>query len=322
MSAFWHRLRRSAGDDPAQNPAEMEEEMRFHLEMAVQRYIQAGLDAAEAKRRAIADFGGVRQQQESAADERRSAWWDVLRQDVRFGLRTLRRNIGFTAAVSTTMALGVAGAAAMFSVVYAVMVRPLPVRHPEQLVYIGWDFGGGKINSNLSPYQFDFVRRNARGIAGATTVRGANVDMTRGESTEPALAYSVTEGFFTVFARQPTVGRMFSSDEWQTRDSHVAIISHSLWKRAFAGEEQVLSRTIRLNAIDYRIVGVMPEGSDIPGAIPAPDVLLPLQFVADVRETTSDAVEPVDIVPATGKTAREVRARRWPCPAVPPVRLR
>jgi predicted permease len=282
MSKLWSS--RSSDEDPSDNRDEMDEEMRFHLEMAIDRYMRSGLDRNEARRRAIADFGGVRQQQETAADERSLAWWDVLRQDLRFAARTLRRNIGFTAAVSATMALGIAGAAAMFSVVYAVLLRPLPVDKPEQLLYIGWDFGAGKANTSLSPYQLEFTRRNAQGLAGVTTFRTVDAQLTRGEATEQVSATSVTDDFFVVFARQPRLGRAFTRDEWQTKDSRVAIITDALWKRDFGGDEQVLTRMIRLNNADYRVVGVMPPGIVVPGAMPAPDIFLPLRLVADVRD--------------------------------------
>jgi predicted permease len=284
MSIFSRWLRRSADDDLSTNRAEMEEEMRFHLDMAVERYMRSGLGAAEANRRATADFGGVRQQQESAADERSGAWWDILRQDLRFGARTLRRNIGFTTAVSVTMALGVAGAAAMFSVVYAVLLRPLPIEKPNQLVYVGWDYGGGKTITSLSPYEFEFIRRNGQGLTGITTFSSRDAQLAQGETTEQVTLTSIANDFFVVYARQPKLGRAFSRDEWRTKDSRVAIISDALWKRSFGGDEQVLSRTIRLNSADYRVVGIMPPGVTLPGAVPAPDVFVPFQLVADVRD--------------------------------------
>jgi predicted permease len=108
--------------------------------------------------------------------------------------------------------------------------------------------------------------------------------LTRGESTEQIITTSVTDDFFVVFARQPRLGRAFSRDEWQSKESRVAILTDALWKRAFGGDEQVLTRTIRLNNADYRVVGVMPPGIIIPGAISAPDVFLPLHLVTNVRD--------------------------------------
>ena len=258
MTSLWRKLTGWGADrDLASHRDDMEEEMRFHLDMAVARFIRAGHGEADARRMALATFGGVARHQEGAADDRRGAWLDVLRQDVRYGLRTFVRNPGFTAAVCATIALGIAGTAAMFSIVYGVLLRPLPVPHPEQLTYVGWNFGGGQAFPSLTGYQFDFLRRNARGLAGAAAFQQVTVDLSSDGTPDKASALRVSPEFFAVLQHAPVRGRGFVAEEFQSLASPIAVISDGLWRREFAADSNILARTLAVGRSKLRIVGVM-----------------------------------------------------------------
>ena len=149
---------------------EMDEEMRFHLEMATRRNIERGMVPDEARRVARAAFGGMAQQQEAALDAVPGHWLDDLRADLTYAVRTLRRNPGFAASVVMTLALGIGANTAIFSVVNGVLIRPLPVPDPERLTYVGWDYGKGGPGA-LSPYKIDFVKRHTSSFAGLTTYK-------------------------------------------------------------------------------------------------------------------------------------------------------
>jgi len=128
---------------------ELDDEVRFHVEMQTQKNVQAGMSPTEARRAALLKFGGVEQTREAARDTRK-LWLDSIWQDLRFGLRGLRRNPGFTAAVVLTLGLGIGANSAIFSVVNGLMLRPLPVRDADRLTVLAVSNGPGDMPEALS----------------------------------------------------------------------------------------------------------------------------------------------------------------------------
>lgn len=226
---------------------DMDEEMLFHLEMATRRNIDRGLSPDEARRHALATFGGVRQHQETAREAVPGNWLDQLRQDFGYAARTLRRNTTFTASVVLTLALGVGATTAIFSVVNGVLLRPLPVPDPERFAYVGWAFRPEGFTV-LSNFKFDYLRRHNRSFSSLTTYRTTEREL--GDDVDARLVTAIRAGqdFFQVIGVHPRLGRGFVAEEYQVGGPGAAVLSDALWKTAFGLSAMPSSRSIAVSA--------------------------------------------------------------------------
>ena len=245
--------------------ADLEEEMRLHLELRQQEQLQSGMTADDARAAARRRFGNTTYLKE----ESRLAWgWEWLEnaaQDVRYGLRVLRKSPGFSAIAILTIALGIGATTAIFSVVDATLLQPLPYPQPEQLVSIRDDFpglGGRDVGLNepewqdlqhsgifqyVSPTWFD--ENNLTGLSQPTKVR----------------IVIVAPNYFALLGVKPQLGRAFNPEDHSPGLLTEVLIGDGLWKRAFGGDPGILGKSIRMDTDLYRIVGVMPAGFDAPG---------------------------------------------------------
>ena len=261
---------------------EMDEEMRFHLEMATRRNVERGMAPDEARRQALATFGGETHHQETAKDGVPGQWLDGFRQDLKYAVRTLRRNKGFAAAVVLTLALGIGANTAIFSVVNGVLLRPLPVPNPHEIVMIGWDFGKGTQNQTLSAYEYDYLRRHNRSFVGVTTHRMTSRELGEAGQTRMVGGIRVAGDFFRVIGYGPALGRAFADEEYRPGGPSVAILSDALWRTEFAADRSIIGRVIRLEGKPVTVVGVMPTTFRFPGATLAnSELLLPYQLDPD-----------------------------------------
>jgi predicted permease len=261
VSRFLDRLRLRFSEAPERG---MDEEMRFHLEMATRRNIERGLPPDEARRKALAAFGGVRHHQESAVEATPRHRVDQLRQDLRYAARTLRRNPGFTTSIVLTLALGIGANTAIFSVVNGVLLRPLPVPDPERLAFVGWEFGPGGF-AVLSNYTFDYLRRHTASFVGLTAYRTTEREL--GDGTDSRFVSAVRAGadFFQVMGVAPTRGRGFLPEEYREGGPDVAVLSDGLWRSAFGADSTIVGREIRYGGASYTVVGILPPTFRVPG---------------------------------------------------------
>jgi len=193
--------------------SETDDELRFHLEMATRRNVERGMSPEHARRQALATFGGFVHHRESAHDAVPGQWLDGLRQDLRYAVRSLRRNAGFATTVVLTLALGIGANTAIFSVVNGVLLRPLPVRDPEQLAYVGWTFGKSDTIGALSALEIDYLRRNATAFSAVTTYRTSERNLGSNQGVRPVRGLRVAPEFFDVIGSAPAIGRGFGSEE-------------------------------------------------------------------------------------------------------------
>jgi putative ABC transport system permease protein len=233
-------------------------EIEAHLELETERLREQGLSEEEARRAARRAFGNLTRAQERFYESGRWLWWDHLVQDLRFGLRMLRKNPGFTAVVVMTLALGIGSTTAMFTVIDGVLLRPLPLPNSEQLMAIR----GLTEPEMIDPLVWWGHNRSFGQLANWFS-GGVNLSWEgRGERTPAAV---VSANFFAVLGVRPILGRGFIADEETPGNSHVAVLGYGLWTEMFGNDRGVLTRSVRLNGIPHIIVGVMPPGFSFPG---------------------------------------------------------
>ncbi len=251
---------------------ELEEEMRFHHEMKVQELVEKGVDEEEARWSARREFGNS----SLMMDDSRNAWrFGVLEtslQDIRYGLRTLRRNKVFTSAVILTLALGIGANTAIFTLVDSVMLRYLPVERPAELVLLGTPTGMSMIRADgpgerspnfLSHPLYREFREHSRVFSDVTAISSfpwnAYVSPDAG-SLDKAHARVVTGNFFTVLGVQAARGRTFTLDDDKGPGANpVVVLSHAFWSRKYGQDPSVVGRTMRINGIEYTVLGVTPR---------------------------------------------------------------
>jgi predicted permease len=198
---------------------------------------------------------------------------ETLIQDVRYGLRMLRKNLGFTAVIVVTLALGIGANTALFSVVDAVLLRPLPYRQPEQLVSVKADLPGvNLIDAGMSQPELDDFQKRSGVFAEISAVWPINANITGREKPERVEANAVSTNFFALLAAKPALGRVFNDADSREGFSEGAVISDSLWHSMFGGDPNVLGQAIRLDTDLYTIIGVMPPEFRHPGRTLGHDV--------------------------------------------------
>lgn len=287
MRRAWQRLVALARRD--QLDRELDEDVRAHLELAERDARAAGLSAEEARRDALRRFGVIEAMKDAHRDERGAPWVEHLVRDVRYALRTVRRNPGFAAIAVGTLALGIGANTAIFSVVDAVLLRPLPYRDADRLVTIASsaDFGGRReAFTALSYPDYQDIGRLTGAVAGIAAYSNDRYNLTRAGGAREVQVTRTTTDLLGVLGVSPAIGRDFDANE-----SHapVAIISHALWISAFDGNASALGRTLTLDDKHFTIVGVMPTDFAFPDA--STDVWIPIWWaladapaMAEMRE--------------------------------------
>jgi predicted permease len=238
---------------------QLSEELRFHLDCEIEKNLQASMSPEEARYAALREFGGVEQTKEKCRDAFGIRWLEDLTKDIRFGVRRLAKNPRFLAVATLSLALGIGANTAIFSVINAVLLRPLPFPRPEQLVSL--NFIGNVVKFAIpSAIGEDYLGDPAYGAlfdqVSAYSLGAANLS---GNNTpERVRTMLVTREFFQLLGGAPILGRTFIRDEMKPPGTRVAILNYGLWKRNFGGEVSVLQKTVHINGKEYQIVGVMP----------------------------------------------------------------
>jgi predicted permease len=254
-----------------QETARLDEEMQFHLEQAIGERVAAGASPQEARKAAMREFGNPAVLREEARSGWNWGWLDTLARDVKYAARGLRRSPGFTLTVIAVMALCIGATTALFTVVRAVLLQPLPFRDPDSLVmvYEHWRANTtGNPYNPVAPGDFYEWRKNTHGFEDMASYYSAsfNVSGEHGELPEVAEAQQGTWNLFSLLGVEPALGRTFREDEDKVGEGHVAMLTWSFFQRRFGGDPSIVGKSVRLDSKPYTIVGVLPKWFAYPDA--------------------------------------------------------
>jgi predicted permease len=273
--------------------ADLDAELSAHLEMAIEDNLARGLSYAEARRVALVSIGGIQQAREKQREARGLMTLDILGQDVRYTLRTLGRDPGFTIVAVLILALAIGANIAVFSVVNTLLLRPLPFPNAQQLVWIAPP--PAKCGLSCATYstdaydEFRVHTRSYQDVTGYFAFSSPdNLSLTRnGGAPIPATGIDVISNFFQVLGVQPAMGRAFTAEDGRHGAAPVVLLSDSWWRRQFNADPAIVGKAIDLNGHQTTVIGVLPRTFDF-GAVFSPgakiDAITPLDLYGPPRD--------------------------------------
>jgi putative ABC transport system permease protein len=240
--------------------AEMDAEMRFHLQAYAEDLVTKGVPRSEASRRARIEFGGVERMKEEGREVRGVSLVENAVQDLRFATRVFRKNRGFTSVAVLTLALGIGATTAIFSVVNAVLLKPLAIEEPSRVMFVQEQWRDSF--PNLSVGNFADLKAQSASFAEVGASNFASFNLARDEVPERVQGELATSDYFAVCGVQPILGRVFSKQEDKPGSEQVVVISERLWRSRLHSNSQIVGHLLRINGGPYAIVGVMPKTFD------------------------------------------------------------
>ena len=267
---------------------DLDDEIASHLAEATDEYLRQGLSPEDARDAAQRGFGGVTQTKEVYREVRSFMWVDDLTRDLRHAFRTFRRAPAFTAAALLTLALGIGANAAMFSIVNAVLLRPLDYPGPDQLTYVTTQYpliGEGPFQLSAPEYlELREVNRSFAAI-GAFSPGAGEVNLTAADGARRVRSANVDEHLLNALGLQAAQGRLFARGETDRTNLQaplppVAILSHELWQTAFGGQP-IVGKLVEVNSRPREVIGIMPPGADVLDV--RPEIWLPLGLTPSNR---------------------------------------
>jgi putative ABC transport system permease protein len=240
-------------------------EIEAHLQLEIERLREQGLSEEEARAAARRSFGNLVHAEERFYEFGRWLWWDQFWQDVHYALRMLRKSPDFATVAVLTIALGIGATTAIFSLVDATLLHPLPYPQPEQLVRIEDDLPGvGAQDVGMSVPEWQDLQRSGI-FEYVSPIGGGDVNLTGASQPVRIRFLNVPPNYFALLGVKPQLGRSFNPEDHTPGFTLEILISDGLWKRAFAGDPGILGKSLRLDNDLYRVIGVMPAGYRDPG---------------------------------------------------------
>ncbi|HET7216348.1 MAG TPA: ABC transporter permease [Terriglobia bacterium] len=256
---------------------EIDEEVRIHLEMEAQENREQGMSAEEARYAALRRFGNVTQAQEQSREMWNWLWLETLLQDLRYGLRQLRRSPGFTAVAVVTLALGIGANTAIFSIVDAVLLRPLSYPHPDQLVlFFDVPLKQPDALGGISYRDFTEIREQNRVFS---KIAGNSFhDLTLTGAGEPTIVNTadVMPELFPILSAQPLAGRALLAEDGRLDAAPVAVLGENLWRSRFGSDLAIIGQSINLDMRPFTVVGILPASFRYPDGAVHQDVWIPI----------------------------------------------
>src|SRR4051794_32892919 len=268
--------------------ATLNDEIAFHIDAATEENIRIGMNPEEARRQALVSFGGVAQAREHHRDARSLPLLENAFQDLRFAFRTLGRDARFTTFALLIIAIGVGATLTVFSVINALLLRPLPFHDPAHLVWIGSGTRPGLSAQTVQVSHLIEFRQATKAfddVAAYFAFYGAGDDRLTGRGEPERLTkVPVSQNFFRVLGVQPALGRLFTAEECKWNGPKVILLSHTVWERRFASDHNIVGQVVILNDKPVTIVGVLPPSFDF-AAVFAPgtrvDIFSPFPLVPE-----------------------------------------
>lgn len=250
LRALWSRTRMED---------ELDDEIRFHLEMQMEDNLKAGMDPEEARYAALRSFGSVESMKESYRERRSIAMIEATVQDLKYAVRTLRMSPGFTATAVTVLALAIGANTAMFSVLNTVLLRPLPYRAPEQLAMLWSEDPSRNFREGRSAlWDVEQWRNQNRSFEGLATFDAMSMFWTGTDGVEQITGVGVSPNLFALLGVQPVLGRSFGDG-----GPNQILISHRFWQTRFGGSRDLLGTSMTLNGASCQIIGILPPDFQI-----------------------------------------------------------
>jgi putative ABC transport system permease protein len=270
---------------PGRRDEELAEELRLHAELAVEAAQRRGLDPGAAGRAARIHAGGTAQAMDALRDQRGLPWLDDLGRDLRHGIRSLRRTPVFTAVALIILALGIGANTAIFSIVNAVILQPLPYPRPEQLMYVNSQVPRlGLSVFSVSHPEYLELRQLSQSFSAMGVFRLGEVNLTAGDRPVRVRSAAIDEYLLPTLGFQPVEGRFFSRGETETENSvggaPLAILSSELWRSAF-GAQPIVGRAVEVDGRTYDVIGITPPGADLMDS--RVGIWVPLGLQPDIR---------------------------------------
>jgi putative ABC transport system permease protein len=247
---------------------EVDDELTFHIEMRTRELVAKGMDPEAARAAALRRLGDVGKVKRACVDigrkrdrdMRLTQWLEEFKDDARFAIRQLGSAPGFAVVAALTLALGIGATTAIFSVVHAVVLRPLPFPAPDRVVVVGEEWQGQP--SSVSVGNFNDWRTHARSFSALAALQYSSFNLADGTEPERVIGGRVTHTWFDVIGIKPMIGRTFRSEEDRPGAEAVAVLSHRLWTRRFGADVRIIGREVRMSSQPYTIIGVMPPAFD------------------------------------------------------------
>ncbi len=254
---------------------ELDREVSAHLTLLEDEFRRRGLSQEDARIQARRAYGGVEQAKQLQREERSVLWLEQTLQDSRYAWRSLLKTPGFTSIAVLTLALGIGANIAIFTVVNAVLLRPLPFQNPERLVRIFDDLSGAGVKDiGMSVPEFEDLRDRSGVFENISVLWPVSTALSGGDHTERIEMLGTSFDYFNVLGAQAALGRLYGPRDQTPGFTEAVVISDGLWKRQFGGDPHILGRRIRVDEDGYTIVGVMPPDFRHPGQTLSGDVEL------------------------------------------------
>ena len=255
---------------------EMDEEWQFHLDQRTEENIRRGMSPEEARRNATQHFGNSGYIKDLSWDERGGGLTETIWQDVRFGYRQLRKSPGFTTVALLSLALGIGANAMIFSLISTVLLRPLPIAHPEQVVAVHQIKQRSSDSQSMSYPNYKDVRDRNESLSGMAVYRFAPTSVSHNGSNERIWGYLVSGNYFDVLGVRPFLGRTFTPEEDRAPTAHpVMVVSYGCWQRRFGADPAIVGKSVLVNSHSFTVIGITRQEFSGTESVFAPEFWVP-----------------------------------------------